>query len=84
MNQTYQIIPHSFGEPEYREIKEYTVKFVGRSLLFQSSRFGMVVEIQKQRKRAPRALSLTRTLTLARAFFMISLNWKIQKPFSKK
>lgn len=77
MNQTYQIIPHSFGEPEYREIKEYTVKFVGRSLLFQSSRFGMVVEIQKQRKRAPRALSLTRTLTLARAFFMISLNWKI-------
>lgn len=39
MNQTYQIIPHSFGEPEYREIKGYTVKFVGRSLLFQSSRF---------------------------------------------
>lgn len=77
MNQTYQIIPHSFGEPEYREIKGYTVKFVGRSLLFQSSRFGMVVEIQKQRKRAPRAPSLTRTLTLARAFFMISLNWKI-------
>lgn len=42
MNQTYQIIPHSFGEPEYREIKGYTLKFVGRDLSVQSSRLGLI------------------------------------------